>query len=298
MRNRNTFWRRIREWWTPVRVAGLIIGTFGLSVSVFGSVYKGPFAYEIVQAFYANLGTECLSIAVTIIIIDWLYEQRDEQREKSRLVREMRNPDNGLALLAVEELRAQGWLDHSDLLVKKYLWDANLEGVNLIGVDMRHVFLNRANLQRANLDTADLEGAHLERANLSGAHLDKAVLERADMRDVCLEGARLVRANLRRTHLHGASLTGANLDQADLTGAQVTDRELAQADKLHRATLPDGSCYDGRYVLPGDLAAAGAENSGEADPSTMAVYYGISAEAYERGQAWAREQASLIRSKS
>ena len=284
-----TFVQRFLDWWNPVRVFGFVVGALGISISVFGVVYTGQFAHDIVQAFYANVGTECMSIAVTIVVIDWLYERRDAKRERERLVREMRNPDNGIALMAVEELRAGGWLDSAALLSGKYLWDANLQDVRLPGVLMRRTFLNRANLQRANLDQADLEAAHLERANLCGAHLDKANLQSADMRLTDLTGARLMRANLKHAHLHGALLSGADLNEADLTGAQVTDKELSQADRLHGALMMDGSRYDGRYNLLGDVAAARGNAAG-VDAAVMAAYYGIEVERYEQGQAWARSQ--------
>jgi len=296
MRKHNSFGVRFRLWWTPVRIAGLMIGAFGLFISIFGTVYTGSFAHDLVQAFYANAGTECMSIAVTIIIIDWLHERRDAQHEKDRLAREMRNPDNGIALMAVEELRAEGWLD-DDVLCGKYLWDANLEGVNLVGTRLHRTFFNRANLQRANLDKADLEGAHLERANLEDAHLDWANLDQSDLRLSRLRGAHLSHASLRLAHVHGADLTDARLDEAELTGAKIVDAELAKADQLRGATLPDGSRYDGRYNLAGDLAAARASTHDEPDSASIAAFYGISTDAYERGQAWAQEHLPALRGK-
>lgn len=283
------------HWWTPVRMVGLLMGLFGLSIAIFGTVYKGPVALDIVQAFYANVSTEAMSIAITIILIDWLHERRDARQSKERLVRQMRTPDNGLALQAIEELRAEGWLNEPGLLAHKYLWDANLKGANLAGVDLRGIYLNRANLETANLNTANLQAAHLERANLTGAHLDKANLDHADLHEAHLRGARLVKALLSRAHLHGADITGASLDETDLRDAQVHDAQLINANRLRGAIMPDGSLYDGRFNLPGDLDAARRDTIAAADMPGMARFYGVSMDAYEHGQQWATGNIAHLR---
>jgi hypothetical protein len=200
-----------------------------------------------------------------------------------------------LAIHAVEELRANGWLDDG-LLAGKHLWDANLERANLVGVKMYRVYLNRANLQGANLDKADLEAARLEKANLRGAHLDWANLERADLRDTCLQAAHLVRANLRAAHMLGSDLQGADLEGADLQGAEVTDAQLAKTNRLRGVTMPDGSRYDGRFNLQGDLKTAYREQVDVIDPAAMAAFLGVSLEDYQRGQAWAQVNLSVLNS--
>ncbi len=294
-KRRNGIRSKIAHWLTPVRIVGVAIGLFGTVVALFGHFYRTGFANGAVQAFYANISTECVSIAVTVIIIDWLYERRDTHREKERLVREMRNRDNGLAIHAVEELRANGWLEDG-LLVGKHLWDANLQGANLVGVNMYRAFLNRANLQGANLDKADLEAARLDKANLRGAHLDWANLERADLRETCLQAAHLIRANFRDAHLQDADLQGADLEGASLQGAEVRDGQLIKASRLRGVTMPDGSRYNGRFNLQGDLKTAYREQVDVTDPSAMAAFLGVSLEDYQRGQAWAQETLSILHS--
>lgn len=281
---RRTVRSRIIAWLTPVRIAGLVIGTVGAAVSVFGIFYKGPFLYDVVQAFYANLGTECVSIAVTIILIDWLYEMRDEKRDKEHLVREMRSPDHGIAMGAVEELRAQGWLDDRGLLSKKYLWDANLKGVNLAGIDLHGAYFNRADLSGANLDLCDLYGAHLMHANLEGAHLDKANLEHADLHNAVLKRARLVKANLRNAHLHDVNFEDADLEESDMTGAQVQDATLTAVHRLRGAVMADARLYNGKYNLAGDRETAAREGISPDDEDGMARFYGVSLDAYRSGR--------------
>jgi hypothetical protein len=269
-----------RQWLTPVRIVGLIIGLMGIGASVFGELYKGEFAKETIEAFYPNFGMEFISIAITVIVIDWLYERRDERREKERLIRQMRSKDNGLALQAVEELRACGWLRDGSLRSVS-LFGANLQEAELIAVDLSGTVLTRANLRLANLQNAMLDGADLTLADLSGANLSVA-----DLRHACLVGAKLNSTNLQRADLEGADLTTADLQSA----VGVTDAQLARMGRLWYAIMVDGGRYNEKFNLTADLEFAqhwlGVDLS---DPAALAGSYHVSLEDYLAGQEWARE---------
>lgn len=166
--------------------------------------------------------------------------------------------------------------------------DEMMSGGLLRGVDLSEVNLQRARLAEADLHAADLSGASLPAANLHRANLSDANLQQAD-----IQGADLLDANLQGANLHRANLRGANLQGANLEGAQfTTDRQLSQALKLWRATLPDGSRYDGRF----DLAADGQEARGHGvdsyDPALMARWY-----AYPGGPYDARALARWMQGK-
>lgn len=158
--------------------------------------------------FYANLSTELGSIAVTILVLDALYRRRDqlieEQRDKDRLVRQMGNRDNTLALRAVEELRVHGWLE-----------DGTLEGVHIVW----------ANLQNADLDKADLHSADLWLTNMQQARLYKANLQ----------GTLMQAVDLGEANLDGANLASANLNESNLLNARLSERTLFTRDTV----LPD-----------------------------------------------------------
>jgi uncharacterized protein YjbI with pentapeptide repeats len=148
-----------------------------------------------------------------------------------QLVHKLRSPYNRLALQAVEELRARGRLSNGAL-----------EGASL-----RYVHL---------------QGADLYKANLRGADLSMANLQGADLSMTNLQGARLSGADLRGADLSMANLQGADLHKANLQGARnLSDEQLAQTSRLWGATLPDGSLYDGRFNLAGDIEFASAETS-------------------------------------
>ena len=170
------------------------------------------------------------------------------------LIRKLRSPDNKRVLQAIEELRVRGWLE-----------DGSLKGVPLC-----HVHMQSADLLSANLTKVDLHQAHLEWADLSKANLSNTKLTRAN-----LQGA-----NLSQTNLDGADLYKANL----LEARNLTDEQLSQAKRLFGATMPDGSLYDGRFNLTGDLEFARWGRVDVNDPEAMAEFLGVSLETYLHSQ--------------
>jgi len=64
---------------------------------------------------------------------------------------------------------------------------------------------------------------------------------------------------------------------------------MIQVGRLVDATMFDGSRYDGRFNLPGDVAQARLAGFDFEDSTAMARYYEVTLDAYSRGQEWARE---------
>ncbi len=95
-------------------------------------------------------------------------------------------------------------------------------------------------------------------------------------------------------NLSNARLTGADLYKANLRDARnLTDDQLSETNRLWGATMPDGSPYDGRYNLSGDLAFAQWAKVDVNDPKAMADFYGVPLENYMSGQERAAE-SSLV----
>jgi len=170
------------------------------------------------------------------------------------LIRKLRSPENKRVLQAIEELRVRGWLE-----------DGSLKGIPLC-----HVHMQGADLLKANFGNVDLHQAHLEWADLSMAELSGCKLTRAN-----LQGA-----NLSRTNLKGADLFKANLKDT----RNLTDEQLSQVKRLWGAIMPDGSSYDGRYKLTGDIEFAKWGQVNTDNPEAMAEFFGVSLETYMRGQ--------------
>jgi uncharacterized protein YjbI with pentapeptide repeats len=211
------------------RIRALILG-FGfflllLAIAIFVIGYldqnEGPYFVEPVSNFlrieYANLSAELFSIAITVLVIDVIYEWRNTEREKKDLIQRMGSPDSAFAREAVRTLRGRGWIG-----------DGTLRNADLRGAD----------LSEADLHGADLRGAILHRADLAEVDLSKADLRGASLRLTEMREADLFEADLR-----GADFSEADLRNADLTGAKVTDEQLKQADSLTGATMPDGTRY-------------------------------------------------------
>jgi len=235
------FWHWFTVWLilTAARLFAIVLLLIGLVIGVLGyhSQYGldfGELGGRLLPDYSANLTTELLSIAVTVLVIDWLNEQRArreakeregladqeaKQRLKQQLIREMGNAPNVFALRAVEELDApwRGWLKDGSL--------------------------QKAQLPEASLDRANLQGADLQEANLQGAKLRKAKLQGANLQGAVLSGGSgiLGRPVIGPTE---ADLTGADLTGANLQGATVTDEQLRVTKSLTAAIMPDGRKYE------------------------------------------------------
>jgi hypothetical protein len=130
-----------------------------------------------------------------------------------------------------------------------------------------------------------LEDGSLRGVMLCHAHLEGSDLYKANLREVDLHQAHLEGADLSLSDLGQAKLAGADLFKADLTDVRnLTEQQLAQAKRLSFATMADGTPYNGRFSLPGDIDLARWGKVNPEDPAAMAYFLGVSLESYLRGQ--------------
>lgn len=236
--------RNIRQYlvnsWS-VRQVGLIMLISAIIIAVLGYLNQHGNLFlpvPIVTDFYANVSTELVSIAITILVIDALNERRAIQQEKKNLILQMSSPTNSIAREAVRILRMRGWLT-----------DGTLRGSNLLRANLRKAYLEKADLQDVLFDKADLQGAYLQWSNLKGAR-------------------------------------------------KLEEYQLIQVKYFRGATMPDGSCYNGRFNLIGDLDWAHHSLKIASDNhQAMADFYGVSLEEYLQGQTWAKENLLELQSK-
>lgn len=136
--------------------AAIVFFLLGVITAVGGYAIKHGWGTwgNLVDDFYANVAMECFSIAVTVLIIERLYNMRSEKEEKERLILQMGSSDNGFAIEAVKQLGKKNWL-----------YDGSLNGAKLIGAN-----LSGADLRYAKLIGVDLRYADLRYANLRGSH--------------------------------------------------------------------------------------------------------------------------------
>ena len=57
---------------------------------------------------YQNLGAELIGILLTVVVIDWLYHQREDKALKKQLITEAKSIDNADALKAIGRLKDKG----------------------------------------------------------------------------------------------------------------------------------------------------------------------------------------------
>ncbi len=229
--------RRFIRWWTALRVVGVallilafLVGALGY-LNERGLLYLTDTAQQILTYLSANVSTELASIAITILFVDALYEHRETEREKKRLILQMGSPDNAFAREAVRALRSRGWLGDGSLK-KADLYRANLKEAHLWGANLEEAKLTGANLQKARLTGADLQGAQLKVAKLQettlwATNLQGANLEDADLREANLRGSKLQGANLWRAKLQGAKLMEAIYSNATTWPEEFTPPALA-----------------------------------------------------------------------
>ena len=184
-----------------------------------------------------------------------------------------------------------GFVDFKNAnLSKSDFYKANLMGAKLQSANLQKAHLNEArldwiDLENANLNSARLRDANLTRANLRNSDLRKASLCRADLRDADLRHANLQGADLEEAYLRAvrrdpyedefedAVLEDANLSETNLKNAEITLEQLTQANSLFGATLPNGSRYDGRFNLSGDIELARSQGIDVKDSHVLMLWY-------------------------
>lgn len=263
---------------TAEHVARFLI-ILGIAVLMIG-FYPKPLP-RIIEDLYANFSTELISIGVTVLIIDRIRERRANEREKKMLISQMSSHFNILACDAARILRDRGW--HRGLGGIS-LWKANLENAELWEFFLTGANLTYANLRNANLCGAIVDGVRLTQGNegsLEGAHLHRTSLKQA----------RITSEKANHLIFKDAQFVGADLSGAKFLGVfggimtESMHPHLKVARCLRDSIMPDGTRYNGRYNLPGDLLQATCDRDIN-DPQAMAEFYMVSLEAYQQGQIW------------
>lgn len=266
-------WNRFARWWTPRRVAGVFLAV-AILIAILGSInlHSGLFVVSpLIADFYANISIELASVAITVLLIDRLYQRHEENEERTKLINQLGSWDNTLAMQAADELRLRGWLQDGSARDASLI-GADLRSVRLVGADLRGVSLHEAKLQSASLLNAKLQGA-----NLDGANLEKALFF---VRTVYKNG---------QVDYSEAALKGASLRRTNLHSAQVRDDQLAEAGALRGAIMPNGKRYNGRFNLDREFELIDPRGLDTTNPQEMADFYGVSLQEYEQGQRWAQE---------
>ena len=163
-----------------VSIVAVLLVAVGVTFAWLGFHYLHPewTLKDLTTDFYANLTIDLISVGVTVLIIDRLYDRRSKLEEKQRIIEQLRSPSAEFSKEALWIVTEKGWLRDGSLR-RANLFRANLEGAVLRDAILWRAFLWRANLEGAILSGAVLRGAILRGANLSGANLYRADLKGA-----------------------------------------------------------------------------------------------------------------------
>ena len=201
-----------RFWWILRIVVVILIVIAIFALGLFGGE-------DYVTNLYTELIGVTLSIGVTVAIVDQLYEHRDRENLKWRLVQEAGSHAHAIAIPAIDRLRKEGWLTGDNGLLK---------GVDLSGANLENAKLSGANLRWTNLKEANLRNAKLIGTDLRDTDLRFADLKNADLSQAKLNSAKLFGANLQEAKLFGANLLVADLQNADLRKAEMQATNLGE----------------------------------------------------------------------
>ncbi len=258
----------------PLKNALITLGIICVVFTVVGLIINRDFA-----SFLINVSTEIIGIIITVLIIDRIVQNHEVKAKKDLLLLRMGSHNNETAKEAINELRLNGWLK-----------DGSLNGVQL----------TNANLSDANLDNAVM----------IGSVLSFAVFERAHLYNATLTNAITYFTSFRNAELRGANLTGMkDLFVSNYPGIPIVDhRVFANVFSLRKAIMPDGTIYDGRYRLKGDIDTfhgilSSPSNSLEFDTGqpmddsdeSWATFYGVTFDEYRQGQLWAETHLDKTR---
>jgi uncharacterized protein YjbI with pentapeptide repeats len=218
--------------------------------------------------------------------------------------REQEESDYGREII-LEFIYDVGLIDNGDATIELLgvaLLDLEMFDQDFSGSDFRGAWLSKSGFGSSSFNSSDLSGATLaytfleetsfKGANLSQTALNASWLRRVDFSRANLQSALLAHTDLREANFRDALLRNADFYCADLRGAQNLDSiDLEEAYRLRYAVLPDGSMYDGRFRLPGDIEmavlAANKDTPFARGDKFMADFYGVSMDEYTRGQEWA-----------
>jgi uncharacterized protein YjbI with pentapeptide repeats len=277
-------------------ISAVVLLMVGLSVGLFGHLIEYQFFNfrQFTKDYYANISTELISIAITVLVIDKLALRQknfDEYKQlKDDLIHQVRSQINADAIKAIEKLAIHDWLfdgsmegvdlNHANWQGVKQLENAYLKNTKLRGANFR-----KARLYRINLVNADLRWAKLQDALIFKSNLKEAKLIGAD-----LSGAYVFKADFRNALCIDLKLRNANIWETDFEGSNITYEQLAEANRLRGSTMPNGARYDGMLNLSGDIEDASNMGIDINNPVELAEWYVVSLEKYQLGQDWVRKK--------
>ena len=208
-----------------VRYVGVILLGIGLYIAF--NYYDYPAdgdLVKVVQDFYANASAELISIAITILIVDFLYDVRNGEYERQNLIRDFASGVDSLTKRAYRELREK------KLLTNRKLRGANLSHADLSGYDLKGSYLVGVDFSNATLNLTDFTGSKLSNCNFAGATGTKTKFERCELYNCTFSDTEFKDSNFKGAFLDGSKGEVILFNDSDFTGATFGAVEFADAN--------------------------------------------------------------------
>ncbi len=240
-------------------------------------------AIDDISGYFTNLYTEAVSVILTIFVLNYLQEQREErqrirdvEQKQTQLILDATSSVNNVAKNAIDELRKRNWLGTYVTLMGggyRHSLLACLRGVRFSKSDLRDAYLETTDLRKTRFSKCNLSGANLitvrwqnsliSKSNLSNSHLIRANLKDARFSICNFQHSLFTAASAQNASFWGGDFTGADLSRSNfananlrrtkLNGVQLIRTNLTAVD-LHKADLTDAliqdTDFDTNTILP------------------------------------------------
>lgn len=220
---------------------------------VVGGILIGLLLFPFLELFISDLSQlliglvpEAIGIGFTVFFLDRIYQKREIEALKRRLVREAGSRSNNTAISAIDWLNREGWIEgNKSLLQGTDLRYANLDNANLQGVNLKNAICNNASFRNAILYRCDFENASLSMATFTGNEFFMTNFKDTDLTGATFIECFLTGENFENAEIHAGSFEGAFLQEANFTNAKLYDTCFVHANikdaVFDGSILPDGT---------------------------------------------------------
>lgn len=198
-----------------IKFIGLVFLLLGFLMPLFKYYKDNWFASKLVHELYSNFCAEFISLAITILIIDYLYDKKEKENNKKRLIRELGCEDIGLTSRALKEIKELGYINDGSLN------NADFSKATLNGLDFSNCKLNNLNFSNALLISSDFSNSELRNCDFSHCNLNGINFNRAKLVNVKFHKAELYGATFHNSKMQNSDLLRANLDNCEFIDAEI-----------------------------------------------------------------------------
>lgn len=198
------------------RVLGIACLVLFIVLISFG-FYSDSFTSETgktAHGLIVNFAFTLLGVALTVLVIDKLNDQRANSDLKRSLIRDLLLGDTAISRRAINELSSMGALADGTMR------NAELAGAEIDTIDLTNSDLSEANLVGATFKNCDLANSNLSGTKMNDAFFEGCTFDTADLYSAKLIGTKFLQCDLREANFEKANPSNAQFVACQLTKAQ------------------------------------------------------------------------------